>query len=184
MFAFCVTEGASGSCPGVSFSWSWAQELDSCLLPGLCAPGHVFLPCWGWLNARWNLAGVHVCAEGLGTQKQASGDLGLLRGRTKFQVAEPLPCCVSRNKSGPSLVSSPHCYHQLWIPKPLGTGERGRSLKRWPLGKWFFTLYIYICKYNWISLLNPWKLTQYFKSAILQKKKWNWLTRLTHLVIF
>ena len=29
MFAFCVTEGASGSCPGVSFSWFWTQELTS-----------------------------------------------------------------------------------------------------------------------------------------------------------
>ena len=39
MFAFCVTEKASGSCPGVSFSWFWTQELHVCLLSGLCATG-------------------------------------------------------------------------------------------------------------------------------------------------
>ena len=135
MFAFCVTEKASGSCPGVSFSWFWTQELHVCLLSGLCATGHVFFPCWVWLNTRWNLPGGHVCAEGLGPQEQASGDLCLFKGRTETRVAQPLPCCVSLNKSGPSLVSSPHCSHQLWIPKPLGTGRRGESLKRWPLEK-------------------------------------------------
>lgn len=140
---------------------------------------------------------VFMCAEGLGPQKQASGNLCLLRGRTKTQVAEPLPCCVPWNKSGPSLVSSPHCSHQLWIPKNIGNREKGKEPQKMTSGKIiFYSIYIYIvrCKYNWTSLLNSWKLTQYFKSAILQllkKKKtsgplWNYLLykHFTALAIF
>ena len=131
MFAFCVTEEASGSCLGVSLSWFWTRELHVCLLSGLCATGHVFFSCWVWLNAWWNLPGGHVCAEGLDPQEQASGDLCLFRGRTE-QV---------RALSG--LFSS--LFSSTLNSQATGNREKGREPQKMTSGKViFYIIYIYV----------------------------------------
>ena len=144
MFAFCVTEKASGSCPGVSFSWFWTQScmsvsslayvLLACFLSLLGVAQHPMKP------ARWSC----VC---WGTGPTGAGLWGpvFVQGQNwnPSGSAVALLCVPKQVRALSGLFSS--LFSSTLNSQATGNREKGREPQKMTSGKVIFLHYIYIC---------------------------------------